>query len=261
MAMDLVIDLDGHKGSEVPPMLEMRPGGPSSWRGNKPVKMTRKRIVCPSMPRTGEQPQQLFDGPGRSNSRTDSRGGMMQRLSESDAVIPQPQLMQAQRRTASQSPPPLAEERPLAVTVRLLYFSHDGNPADSGAAHDFNVTTHTTVESLLAMARKAAGVGNIGRIIFKGKPLSDLQQSLEAYGVATDPKSLHLMLSRKHRPSAVADAAAAEAAELQAAMAECEAEFKARPPRQKRVIDEEEPPATARSNVSGAATNSVASMS
>jgi len=187
------------------------------------VKVSRRRILCPTLPG--------FDGsaPQRADGVRDAYQ----------------QHCQLPRRFADQA------GEPLEVSVRMLYFSRDGSPADSGAAHDFTVPAGTTVDTLLSMTRKAAGVGNIGRLIFKGKPLMDGQMALEACGVTVDPKALHLMLSRKHRPSQVAEAAAAEAAELASAMAQAEAEFKSRPPRQKRQIDDEDDqPQTARSNIS-----------
>lgn len=203
--------------------MEMRQTAGNGWRGSKPVKVNRRRILCPTVQGfNGNAPQRVE---GVRDAFRPPRGQPTRRRSD-----------------------PLGE--PMQVSVRMLYFSRDGSPADTGAAHDFTVPAGTTVEALLDMVRRAAGVGNIGRLIFKGKPLADGQLPLEACGVASDPKALHLMLPRKHRPSKVAEAAAAEAAELATAMAQAEAEFKSRPPRQKRRIDDDEDdqPFTARSN-------------
>jgi len=61
-----------------------------------------------------------------------------------------------------------------------------------------------------------------------------------AAGVASDPKAVHMMLARKFRPAIVAEAAATEAAELASAMAQAEAEFRSRPPRQRKKLVAEE---------------------
>jgi len=122
--------------------------------------------------------------------------------------------------------------------VRVLYFSHDGNPADTGSALQFTVQASTTVASLLDMARAAVGVSNSGRLMFKGKPLPNSEESLGTAGVGSDPKALQFMVARKFRPATVAEAAALEAAELANAMAQADAEFRARPPRQRKTISE-----------------------
>mmetsp|Transcript_54734 Transcript_54734/g.123217 ORF Transcript_54734/g.123217 Transcript_54734/m.123217 type:complete len:224 (-) Transcript_54734:145-816(-) len=211
------------------PMMEMRQTS-GCWRGSKPVKVNRRRILCPTLPQ--------MEG-GRDNRNMDGSGPL--------------------RRSWQRQTPECTE--PMEFTVRMLYFSHDGSPADTGAAHDFTVPPSTTVEALLGMSRRSAGVGNIGRLMFKGKPLVDGKMTLEACGVCSDPKALHLMLARKFRPSIVAQAAAEEAAELAAAMAQAEAEFRARPPRQKRRIDDEDDnmPLSARSDGSLVAASSVVS--
>eukprot|EP00928_Gymnodinium_smaydae_P014737 TRINITY_DN15420_c0_g1_i1.p1 TRINITY_DN15420_c0_g1~~TRINITY_DN15420_c0_g1_i1.p1 ORF type:complete len:228 (+),score=45.90 TRINITY_DN15420_c0_g1_i1:206-889(+) len=194
------------------PMLEMKQMVPSGWRGSKPVKVSRRRILCPTLPRASP------DSAGAAPSRPWPQGH-----------FGQPDRFTPDRAQA-------ASTEPLNVTVRLLYFSKDGSPADTGAAHDFCVPARTTVDSLLQMARSAAGVGDVGRLIFRGKPLTDGQMTLEACNVDQDPKAIHLMLARKHRPQCVAAAAAAEAEKLAAAMREAEAQAAARPPREKRVI-------------------------
>mmetsp|Transcript_5829 Transcript_5829/g.18061 ORF Transcript_5829/g.18061 Transcript_5829/m.18061 type:complete len:231 (+) Transcript_5829:65-757(+) len=218
------------------PVVEMRQTG-SGWRGSKPVKVSRRRILCPTLPQID----------GNTSQRLDDSGPLQQRRWQQQQQ--QKTLLGGQEAS-----------RPMEVTVRLLYFSRDGSPADTGGAHSFTVSSGTTVETLLGMSRRAAGVGPIGRLIFKGKPLADGQMTLEDCGVGADPKALHLMLGRKPRPANVAQAAAAEAAELATAMAQAEAEFKARPPRQRRqVTDEDEQPMTSRSDVSMVAASSVGS--
>jgi len=220
--------LDGHNI----PMMEMRQTASTGWRGSKPVKVNRRRILCPTAQQLGGSASQRPEGAGAANQQR----FQMQKLGCPDAA-----------------------GEPLQVSVRLLYFSRDGSPADTGSAHDFTVPAGTTVETLLGMARRAVGVDGIGRLIFKGKPLTDGQLTLEACGVDSDPKALHLMLARRHRPSTVAAAAAAEAAELATAMAQAEAEFKSRPPRRRRRADEDNQPPTSRSNVSLGAASSVGS--
>mmetsp|Transcript_100822 Transcript_100822/g.194946 ORF Transcript_100822/g.194946 Transcript_100822/m.194946 type:complete len:196 (-) Transcript_100822:210-797(-) len=188
------------------PVMEMRQTG-NGWRGSKPLKVNRRRIQCPKLPHV----------------ESSQRPGDLQR----------------ERRRQYSSLEPVPNE-PLEVVLRVLYFSHDGNPADTGSTLEFHVMTSTTVDSLLGMARAAIGVGNVGRLVFKSKPLVDGQESLSAVGVASDPKALHMMLPRKFRPANVAEAAATEAAELANAMAQAEAEFKSRPPRQRKKLVEEE---------------------
>jgi len=189
------------------PVMEMRQTG-NGWRGSKPVKVNRRRIQCP-------------------------------KLAHVDSSSKRPGDFERERRRQYNSIEPIPDE-PLEVGVRVLYFSHDGKPADTGNALEFSVMTSTTVDSLLGMARAAIGVGNVGRLVFKGKPLVDGQESLVVAGVGSDPKALHMMLARKFRPAILAEAAATEAAELASAMAQAEAEFKSRPPRQRKKLVEEE---------------------
>lgn len=196
-------------------MKEMRQTGGNGWRGTKPVKVNRRRILCPTLPQID--------------------GSTAHCLSGNQPLQPT-QTRRCQPRSSNTD----ACSEVLEVVVRLLYFSRDGNPADTGSAHEFSVPAYTTVDALLEMARKAAGVGPIGRLIFKGKPLTDGQMNLIDAGVSTDPKALHLMLARKFRPAGVAQAAALEAAALANAMAQAEAEFRARPRRERRRPADEE---------------------
>jgi len=187
------------------PVMQMRQTG-NGWRRSKPVKVNRRRIQCPK---------------------------------RADASPKRPTDVEREHRGQHSSLEPVPDE-PLQVVVRVLYFSHDGNPADTGSALEFSMRTTTTVDSLLGMARAAIGVGNVGRLVFKGKPLVEGQESLVAAGVASDPKAVHMMLARKFRPAIVAEAAATEAAELASAMAQAEAEFRSRPPRQRKKLVAEE---------------------
>jgi len=120
---------------------------------------------------------------------------------------------------------------PLTVSLRAVYFSRDGAPADAGGVFEIQVNTHMTVEAFLSRAREAVGCGKKGRLLYRGRPLSDPMLSLEQVGIARDPEAVHLMISRKYRPQAVADKAKEIAAELEIAMAQAAAEAAARPPR------------------------------
>jgi len=189
------------------PVMEMRQTG-NGWRGSKPVKVNRRRIQCP-------------------------------KLAHVDSSSKRPGDFERERRRQYNSIEPIPDE-PLEVGVRVLYFSHDGKPADTGNALEFSVMTSTTVDSLLGMARAAIGVDNVGQLAFKGKPLVDGQQSLVAAGVGSDPKALQIVLARKFRPATVAEASATEAAELANAMAQADAEFRSRPPRKRKEFVEDE---------------------
>lgn len=155
-----------------------------------------------------------------------------------------------QRRTRSVSPERSTRSPGISValSIRVMYFSRDGAQADNGQLLEFEVPSDSRIEALLWKAREAADVGNKGKLLFKMRPLTDLSMTIEEAGILRDPKALHLMLSRKHRPSEVADRAAAVAAELSAAMAQAAAEAAARPPRRKR----SQRPPSAGSQVSGA---------
>ena len=104
------------------------------------TKSTRRRIVCPardpseavSLPTLSAQPKPSALGPARA------------------------------ARAA----------RALKVTVRALYFSHDGSQADAGAQVALELSTESTVEELLAEARTAIGCSK-GRLLFRMRPLKD----------------------------------------------------------------------------------------
>eukprot|EP00933_Yihiella_yeosuensis_P036405 TRINITY_DN30162_c0_g1_i1.p1 TRINITY_DN30162_c0_g1~~TRINITY_DN30162_c0_g1_i1.p1 ORF type:complete len:213 (+),score=40.53 TRINITY_DN30162_c0_g1_i1:111-749(+) len=201
-------------------------GGPiSEWRVHAPAKSSRRRIVCPTS--TGETQRSLpHCSPERSSSS-------LSRLKDDRAL-------QAPR-----------QSMPLPVGVRLMYFSRDGQQADTGDMIELQVSTSTTVEALLRCVRQACGCGEKGKLLFKMRPLTDASATLEMCGIPRDPKGLHLMLSRKNRPPEIADRAATVAAELSSAMEAAAAEAAARGPRQKR---EPRPP-------SGGSVNSAASHS
>lgn len=148
----------------------------------------------------------------RSRERTSSAGG------------------QQREREGSERP----AGKPVNLVVRVLYFSRDGGQADNGQLIEIEMSSSSTVEELLQRAREDAGVSNKGKLLFKMRPLTDMNATIEESGVLRDPQGLHLMLSRKHRPPEVADRAACVAAELSDAMAKAAAEAAARPPRVKR---------------------------
>jgi hypothetical protein len=189
----------------------MAVSGPSlgEWRPPVPsVKATRRRIVCPTL--TG----------GEERTRSLSRSRLSPERSFSSHTL-----------RLDERPAP---SMPLAVGVRVLYFSRDGSPADTGDMISLSVSTSTTVEALLRRVRETVGCGEKGRLLFKMRPLADPSATLEMCGIPRDPQGLHLMLSRKERPPEVADKAAHEAAELSSAMAAAAAEAALRGPRQKR---------------------------
>lgn len=195
------------------------------WRVNAPAKQHRRRIMCPVMSsedRCTSLPRVMPGGPSFNGS------GQLTELRHS-----------GQKRTRSMSPE-RATRSPgvsVALSIRVLYFSRDGAQADNGQLMEFEVPSDSTVEALLWKAREAAGTGNKGKLLFKMRPLSDLTTTIEDSGVLRDPKALHLMLSRKHRPPEVADRAANVAAELDVAMAQAAAEAAARPPRRKKITE------------------------
>eukprot|EP00929_Paragymnodinium_shiwhaense_P062348 TRINITY_DN31132_c0_g1_i1.p1 TRINITY_DN31132_c0_g1~~TRINITY_DN31132_c0_g1_i1.p1 ORF type:complete len:258 (+),score=42.20 TRINITY_DN31132_c0_g1_i1:86-775(+) len=213
------------------PVMEMRQAADQGWRGAKPVKkVNRRRMICPQRSETAATGAGGY-GAGQSPVKVAP--------ALSSSASPVPRLWDL----TSDMPGPLSDaaaKAPLQVTVKLLYFSHDGQPADAGDAHVFDVTYGTTVEAVLGMARSAAGVEGKGRLMFRMKPLMDVKMTMDAAGVTADPKALHLMLSRKHRPVAVAQAAAEEAQKLEHAMALARAEAAARPPRRRRGDDFDE---------------------
>lgn len=208
----------------------------AEWRIGKPKKSHRRRIMCQPRQGGGDDVDCKYAShppSGSVGSLPPLQPGRMM-ASSLPAVGPSSPVPRQQAQQMTSLPAP---GKPFTATVRMLYFSRDGLPADTGEAHELAVTTETTVEALLEMVRKAAGVAK-GRLLFRNKPMVDEQMTLGACGVLAEPKGLHLLLSRKHRPSAVAAAAEAEAAELRAAMVEAEAAAAARPKRQKRVFED-----------------------
>lgn len=97
-----------------------------------------------------------------------------------------------------------------------------------------DVSTGMSVEVLLAKVREKVGVTNKGRLLYKGRPVQMRDVSIERAGLLGEPKAVHFMLSRKHRPPEVVEQSRAEAEELSVAMAMAAAEAAARPPRRKR---------------------------
>ncbi|CAK9020793.1 Hypothetical protein SCF082_LOCUS15059 [Durusdinium trenchii] len=130
---------------------------------------------------------------------------------------------------------------PLSVTVRAMYFSNDGSQADTGAQVTLQLSTSSTVEELLNSTREALGGSSRarGRLLFRMRPLKDLEATLEMCGVHRDPSGLHFLMERKHRPQEVVQKAHLEAQELSVAMALAAAEANARPKRRKKKVVEE----------------------
>eukprot|EP00930_Biecheleria_cincta_P017045 TRINITY_DN13657_c0_g1_i1.p1 TRINITY_DN13657_c0_g1~~TRINITY_DN13657_c0_g1_i1.p1 ORF type:complete len:221 (-),score=46.31 TRINITY_DN13657_c0_g1_i1:163-825(-) len=195
----------------------------SEWRANRPTKVTRKRIVCPTLSSSAERANSL------------------------PALVPRGRHIEEEPQQRRRLPPkaeePSGPEKPFAVQVRVLYFSRDGNQADAGDIHELQVLPSSSVELVLSQARAAAGTRGKGKLLFKMQPVKDLQATVEECGFARDPKALHLMVSRKLRPTDVAERAAAEEAELKIAMASAAAEAALRPKRERR----QQRPATAES--------------
>ncbi|CAK9024592.1 Hypothetical protein SCF082_LOCUS16700 [Durusdinium trenchii] len=140
-----------------------------------PKRSTRRRIVCPSrsdrlsLPRLDAAP----DGPDADRTRA--------------------------------RPVPARPAAPLSVTVRAMYFSNDGSQADTGAQVTLQLSTSSTVEELLNSTREALGGSSRarGRLLFRMRPLKDLEATLEMCGVHRDPSGLHFLMERKHRPQEV----------------------------------------------------------
>lgn len=109
--------------------------------------------------------------------------------------------------------PSRADAISLTVTVRVLYFSQDGEPADYGSKYAIQTTSSSTVGELLGVARSKAGVSS-GRLLFRMKPLKDKKATLEESMIVNEPSALHLMVSRKSRTAEVEKTAADEAAKL-----------------------------------------------
>mmetsp|Transcript_24231 Transcript_24231/g.43341 ORF Transcript_24231/g.43341 Transcript_24231/m.43341 type:complete len:211 (+) Transcript_24231:120-752(+) len=183
-------------------------GHVSEWKVHAPpAKNSRRRIVCPTLTSGAAEERRIL--PRFSPERTLS------------SILPKP---------LDERPTP---SMPLLVGVRVLYFSRDGAQADTGNLLDIQVSTSTTVEALLRRVREVVGCGEKGKLLFKMRPLTDANATLDKVGVTRDPQGLHLMLSRKHRPEEIADKAASAAAELSSAMEAAAAEATARGPRQK----------------------------
>jgi len=177
------------------PAVEMGTAMTATWRGQKPLK-SRRRIVCTALPAHAERSRRISTPPyGKDHTSSEMT----------------------------------TTPNPVVVTVRVLYFSRDGNQADNGAAHEIPVTTATTVEQLLEKARVAAGATH-GHLLYKMKVLSP-KSMIGEYNIMADPKAFHLVLSRKHRPPEVAANAAAELAKVKEHTAAAAA---AAPPRRQR---------------------------
>eukprot|EP00747_Dinoflagellata_sp_TGD_P168115 gnl/TRDRNA2_/TRDRNA2_193779_c0_seq1.p1 gnl/TRDRNA2_/TRDRNA2_193779_c0~~gnl/TRDRNA2_/TRDRNA2_193779_c0_seq1.p1 ORF type:complete len:207 (-),score=38.48 gnl/TRDRNA2_/TRDRNA2_193779_c0_seq1:100-720(-) len=192
-------------------------GGPmplTEWRVPKPVKKSRRRIVCPTLPPS--------EAPRRHSG------------------YPQcPQLVPVQR-------PP---SHLVKISVRMLYFSRDGAPADTGDSIEVEISSSATIQELSRQVRDAAGAGGKSALLFKGRPLEG-HLSLSDCQIDSATQGLHLMVSRKYRPSDVAERAEAAAVELASAMAAAEAEAAAEgriPGRKKREMEARNRPRTAES--------------
>ena len=72
---------------------------------------------------------------------------------------------------------PQGPGRALKVSVRALYFSHDGSQADAGQQISLELSTSSTVEELLKAARKGIGCSK-GRLLFRMRPLKDAKERL-----------------------------------------------------------------------------------
>eukprot|EP00931_Biecheleriopsis_adriatica_P097102 TRINITY_DN70864_c0_g1_i1.p1 TRINITY_DN70864_c0_g1~~TRINITY_DN70864_c0_g1_i1.p1 ORF type:complete len:229 (-),score=49.63 TRINITY_DN70864_c0_g1_i1:25-711(-) len=194
----------------------------SEWRVHKPpAKATRKRIVCPTRAPDQGRPEQQCSLPQVAPGRHAS-----QPFAAADSAI------DLQSRKPAKEP---KVEKPFTVTIRVLYFSRDGAQADAGGVYEFDVLPSLTIEELVEKARSAAGTKK-GKLLFRMRPLKDGQLTVSDCNIAADPKALHLMLSRRHRPQDVAEKAAAEEAELKIAMANAAAEAALRPKKERRQV-------------------------
>mmetsp|Transcript_1475 Transcript_1475/g.4308 ORF Transcript_1475/g.4308 Transcript_1475/m.4308 type:complete len:230 (+) Transcript_1475:80-769(+) len=214
----------------------------ADWKVLRPSKPNRRRIVCPTVCPTAQTSEKQWKVPRRMDDRhggaDDRHAGHGQERASRERPEPYKATPRADARPPHRAEPP----RQVTLAVRLLYFSRDGAQADSGDLFELEVPSSMSVEELELRAREAADTKDKGRLVFKGRPLKDRQASLDEAGISREPHSLHLMLSRKHRPPEVAARAAAAAEEFNAAMAVVAAEAATRPPRRKRTPPPSTPP-------------------
>lgn len=242
----------------------------AEWKVFRPTKTTRRRIVCPTLPSSSDskdrqQERQRSHEGGRlqnesstcSLPRVVSGSGFRSASPEPSSIRHQPPYNMRHSRSSREidglmgaAELPRFEDRPVTLAVRVIYFSRDGQQADAGGVVDLEMTTGTTVEVLLNRVREKVGCGSKGRLLYKGRPLTEPNISIERAGILREPKAVHFMLSRKHRPPEVVERAATVAAELSAAMATAAAEAAMRAPRQKRVVESSSRPSTVGSVVS-----------
>jgi len=214
-------------------------GGDVGMAMRRPVKSTRRRIVCPTLPAIQSGGARGSSSPEPSSMLRQGRSsrGAMREVMSAENSLPGHETFAAARARSEESRP----ERSLTLPVRVIYFSRDGDQADAGGSVDFEVTNHTTVEALLEKVREKVGAGKKGRLLYKGRPVATPNLSIESAGLLGEPKAVHFMLSRKHRPQEVSEQAEKQAAELAIAMAMAEAEAAARGPRQRKQVDSPRP--------------------
>eukprot|EP00427_Karlodinium_veneficum_P044891 CAMPEP_0169265426 /NCGR_PEP_ID=MMETSP1016-20121227/45762_1 /TAXON_ID=342587 /ORGANISM="Karlodinium micrum, Strain CCMP2283" /LENGTH=206 /DNA_ID=CAMNT_0009349073 /DNA_START=26 /DNA_END=643 /DNA_ORIENTATION=- len=201
-----------HTSPEIP-VVEMA-SRDTGWRGQKPLK-SRRRILCPALP-PGER--------GNSSERERERSNDSRKRHSSTPT------------RYFDRPPSVTLPTPKAftATVRILYFSNDGQQADNGALHEIETNSAARAEDLLHLVRAAADVTS-GRLMFKMRPVN-LSLTLAELGIVEEPKALHLMLSRKLRPPEVAMEAEMEAAKISEHIAAAAASAPPKAPRQRRPI-------------------------
>lgn len=192
-------------------------------------KKNKRRMVCPTLPSAERKNDSERSNRDERDERRKADESEQRRFSNPPTSYAVPRHVDA---SPSLSAAPSGTPRPVTVTVRILYFSRDGQPADNGVSQDLQVTLATTAEELLMMARADAGV-TTGRLLFKMKPV-DLKATLSDVGAMSDPKAFHLMLARKHRPAEIAAAAASEAEKVAEHIAAAAAAAPPKPPKGRR---------------------------
>eukprot|EP00404_Azadinium_spinosum_P024225 CAMPEP_0180606816 /NCGR_PEP_ID=MMETSP1037_2-20121125/27358_1 /TAXON_ID=632150 /ORGANISM="Azadinium spinosum, Strain 3D9" /LENGTH=238 /DNA_ID=CAMNT_0022626033 /DNA_START=83 /DNA_END=799 /DNA_ORIENTATION=+ len=204
-------------------------------RSMRPTKQTRRRIVCPTLGSATQERRWTLPSASPSSSPPPDGGPMSQGQAHSSAGVQDGGRQRRSRSPKGEEPCLTIPDGPcLSFSFRVLYFSRDGDQADSGDLFEIEAPSSCPVNALQRRAREIAGTGGKGKLLFKGRPLKDGHRTLAECGITSEPQALHLMLSRKHRPEEVARKAETAAAELSAAMAIVQAEVAVRPPRRKR---------------------------
>lgn len=146
-------------------------------------KSHRRRIVCPTLPTEERRAASLAQTAGRSSS--------------SCSTLP------PVSRTRSQSPP-LHVESSFPATIKVIYYSRDGEPAATGGNFVLQVGGCMLVEEVRRLCSERLNVSSKGRLLFHNKSLKS-GHTLFELGIEPPNVVLHFMLSRKHKRADVED--------------------------------------------------------